>query len=616
MSQIIQLDPQTANSIAAGEVIERPVSVVKELVENALDAHASVIHVAIRQGGVQLIQVTDNGVGMDSDDAQMAFTRHATSKLRAIDDLDHLLTMGFRGEALASIAAVSEVTLETRQSGTEIGSAVRIKAGHVEESRTSGCPEGTRITVEHLFFNVPARFKFLKKDSTEAGHISTLIERLALARPDVSFRLQNNDQEVLHTPGNNDLVSTVYAVYGRQIAQGCLSVSCTEGPVKLEGLIGRPDIARNNRELQCFFVNGRLIRSKTMTAALDEAFKTQLMKKKYAVAFLFITLPPTLADINVHPQKIEVRFWSDQDVFRCLYRAIQSSLADSSGVVTNEEDVPIRETDRSEPDRNRLTEENAHMVQESDPVIEEKPMVVRERVRQAASDVYLNDDIEQQKSKQSMIGAEKSIAHRQSVLTVEDLSQARLIGSLFQTYILLELGEELLLIDQHAAHEKILFERLIKRHREMTESGKIQIQDLLVPVIIEVSRSDALLIQSRTDELQHFGFSCSMIGPATIAIRSIPDTGTHHMNPELSFRVTLDALRQSELQSDDAIEEIYYQMACKAAVKGKDRLHDQEIRQLISDLQKADDPYHCPHGRPVIIRMGRREIEKQFKRIV
>ncbi|MDD3930717.1 MAG: DNA mismatch repair endonuclease MutL, partial [Eubacteriales bacterium] len=197
MSQIIQLDPQTANSIAAGEVIERPVSVVKELVENALDAHASVIHVAIRQGGVQLIQVTDNGVGMDSDDAQMAFTRHATSKLRSIDDLDHLLTMGFRGEALASIAAVSEVTLETRQSGTEIGSAVRIKAGHVEESRTSGCPEGTRITVEHLFFNVPARFKFLKKDSTEAGHISTLIERLALARPDVSFRLQNNDQEVL-----------------------------------------------------------------------------------------------------------------------------------------------------------------------------------------------------------------------------------------------------------------------------------------------------------------------------------------------------------------------------------------------------------------------------------
>ncbi|MBP8988954.1 MAG: DNA mismatch repair endonuclease MutL, partial [Clostridia bacterium] len=332
MSRIIQLDQQTANSIAAGEVVERPSSVVKELIENALDAGASVVTTEINQGGIQSIFVTDNGCGMDESDALLAFGRHATSKLKEIDDLATLMTMGFRGEALASIAAVSRVTLETRESGSTQGTRVIIEGGALLEQQPIGCSEGTRIRVENLFYNVPARFKFLRKDSTEAGYVADVVEKMALARPDVSFRLISNQQELLHTPGNNDLHSTLYAVLGKQTAQGCLPVEATEGPVSVSGLIGRPDITRGNRGQQCVFVNGRLIRSRIITAALDEAYKTRLMKGRYAIAVLFLSIPTRLVDVNVHPQKLEVRFWNDSEVFRCVYHAVQSALQAGSGI--------------------------------------------------------------------------------------------------------------------------------------------------------------------------------------------------------------------------------------------------------------------------------------------
>ena len=292
------LDQQTANSIAAGEVVERPASVVKELVENALDAGASVISVEIRQGGISLIRVTDNGCGMNREDALLSFSRHATSKIRQIEDLDSIVTMGFRGEALASIASVARVRLETREIDADEGTKLQISGGEMLDISQSGCPAGTSISVENLFYNVPARFKFLRKDATESGAVTDVIERLALARPDVSFRLISNQQEILHTPGNNDLISTVYAVYGKQIAAGCLPVEGRQPPMSISGLVGRPDMPRNSRAQQSFFVNGRLVRSKTMTAALDEAYQTLLMKGKYAFAVLFLDVPPQLVDIN------------------------------------------------------------------------------------------------------------------------------------------------------------------------------------------------------------------------------------------------------------------------------------------------------------------------------
>ncbi len=644
MTRIHVLDQQTANSIAAGEVVERPASVVKELVENALDADASVISVEIRQGGVEFIRVVDNGCGMDPDDALLAFGRHATSKLQQIGDLDYLRTMGFRGEALASIAAVAEVSLETCQPGAAAGTLVRITGGGLLEHAPSGCAEGTAITVKNLFFNVPARFKFLRKDTTEANQITELIERLALARPDISFRLTNNKQEILHTPGNNDLTSTVYAIYGKQTATACLSVADQPAPLKITGLVGRPDLARNNRAQQNLYVNGRLVRAKAITAALDEAYKTFLMKNKYAFAILFLEIPPNLVDVNVHPQKMEVRFWNDQEVFRCVYHAVRNALVKEAGILASDMSV-------SEPDGEAQPEQ----LQTGEP--ESKPNTAGSDKAAKQTDADLPTDINPLKeqiivssiSTQNTAGytgtqqntagqaAEEPPAVRPAItaseqtaplvfreqplqpsllLTVNDLTRARYIGQLFQTYLLLELDDDLLLVDQHAAHEKIMFERLVARHRLANADGEVLRQALLTPAVVEISRSEIQLLQSEQETVNRLGFEFSIFGPTAVAIRALPDAGDMNLQPEKAVRQVLALLPQLDLTSDDGISELYYSLACKAAVKAHDRLDDLECRQLLSDLQQLEQPYQCPHGRPVIIRMSRYELEKRFKRIV
>ncbi|MDW7657368.1 MAG: DNA mismatch repair endonuclease MutL, partial [Bacillota bacterium] len=465
MTRIHLLDQQTANSIAAGEVVERPSSVVKELVENALDAGASVVSIEIIQGGIRLIRVTDNGSGMDDEDARLAFGRHATSKLTSIEDLDTLVTMGFRGEALASIAAVARVTLETRQAGSDSGTRIVIEGGERQDQQTAGCPEGTRISVENLFFNVPARFKFLRKDSTEAGHIAELVERIALARPDVSFRLVSNQQEVLHTPGNNDLLSAVYAVFGRQTAQECLPVDETAGSLRITGLIGRPESARSNRGQQCLYVNGRLVRSRAMTAALDEAYKTRLMKGKYAVAILFLTVPTQLVDINVHPQKLEIRFWNDSEVFRGIYHAVRSALGDGAAILSSD-DTEAAENESAENESAENETVNKESVigaktagdAQSDvqSVIVPQPeipavwqqvgLLLRDRQSDGENDTGVRDT-------ETIAGASEPLAEQpiteerqQEKLTIRDLTEARLIGTLFRTYVLLEAGDALLLV--------------------------------------------------------------------------------------------------------------------------------------------------------------------------
>ena len=636
MTRIHVLDQQTANSIAAGEVVERPSSVIKELVENALDAGASVITAEIRQGGIRLIRVIDNGGGMDAEDALMAFGRHATSKLRQIEDLDSILTMGFRGEALASIAAVSQVTLETRQPGKHEGSRIRIAGGGLLENVAVGCAEGTSMLVENLFFNIPARFKFLKKDATEAGLIIDLMQRFSLARPDVSFRLVNNGQNILHTPGNNDLMSTIYAVYGKQTAQACLTIQAQAAPLRLSGAIARPEQTRNTRDQQSFFVNGRLIRSKVMTAALDEAYKTFLMKNKYAIAVLFIELPPHLVDVNVHPQKMEVRFWNDQDVFRSVYHTVHDALIKSAGVTLPEGTEPGQLTDL-DPDLaadnaanapgsgSEGTDEgpaadsdNRQHVEYEQPGLDgfEKSVILGLNDRLSADNLSAVGNAEAEHDGRAGDGP------GQFVLKVNELSRARWIGQAFQTYLLFELDGEILWIDQHAAHEKILFERLIDRYRRSMiqtslddEDGSLR-QDLLVPVILELSSSDMAFLQHEQELLRQLGFTCTIIGSTAVVLRSLPDTGGIDLLPEAAFRQVLSSLQQDDPRSDDGISEAYYSMACKAAVKAHDRLDEREVKQLLHDLQQLEQPYMCPHGRPVIVRMTRHELEKRFKRIV
>lgn len=591
------LDQQTANSIAAGEVVERPASVVKELVENALDAGASVISTEIRQGGISLIRVTDNGCGMNREDALLSFARHATSKIRQIEDLDSIATMGFRGEALASIASVARVRLETREIDADEGTLLQISGGEMLDCSRSGCPAGTSISVENLFYNVPARFKFLRKDATEAGAVTDVIERLALARPDVSFRLISNQQEILHTPGNNDLTSTVYAVYGKQIAASCLPVEGAQPPLSISGLVGRPDMPRNSRAQQSFFVNGRLVRSKTMTAALDEAYQTLLMKGKYAFAVLFLNLPPQLVDVNVHPQKMEVRFWNDSEVFRMVYHALKTTLTAGAGVSAEQTSSPA--------------------AAESETALAAEPVIYQVPAISPSAGLPIRELAPVYQPLMPIAVSPESPPVQPQMRKINDLERARLIGPLFDTYILMELDQELLLIDQHAAHEKILFEELLARHLQAKANHAAPAaQNMLVPQIVEVSRREMQYLQSEQGKFNQLGFEYDVFGLSEVALRSFPDSGRHSLQPEQAFRMTLDTLMAENLDNEVKIADYFYSMACKAAVKAADRLKPQEIERLLADLQQLENPYQCPHGRPVVVRLTKYELEKRFKRIV
>ncbi len=632
MSNIQILDTQTANSIAAGEVVERPASVVKELVENALDAGASVIHAEIRQGGVSLIRVTDNGCGMDETDAQLSFARHATSKIRTIEDLDQIRTMGFRGEALASIAAVAKVRLETRRLGSDNGTLVEIAAGDLLTCRPAGCPEGTTITIENLFFNTPARFKFLKKDSSEAAAVADTLERIALARPDVSFRLVSQGTELLHTPGNNDLKSAIFAVFGREAAATSLPVDHQQSPVIVRGFIGTPEAARNSRTQQCFYVNGRLVRSRAVSAAIDEAYATHLMKRKHPLAILMVDVPTPLVDVNVHPQKMEVRFWDEQSVFRAVFHAIQNTLQANGSIVDGAKpDTAIQ------PEQASLTKVSYQQpelaLETSGLAIVAEPRSVSESGSVPASGTAPGSAPVSASGHGSILVDHANIDLRNNVVmskpademtappaqtlpdkkSINSLRSARLIGQLFQTYLLLEHGEDLLLVDQHAAHERILFEQLVARHRAR---GPAAVQPLLIPQTMNVSARELAVLMAEQETLLQLGFEYESFGSQSILIRSLPDSGRSDLQPQAAIRVALDALLADQLHSEEQVNTLFYSMACKAAIKAHDLLHHDEMNRLLLDLQDLDDPYHCPHGRPIVIRMTRYELEKQFKRIV
>ena len=651
MSNIQILDIQTANSIAAGEVVERPASVVKELIENALDAGASVIHIEIRQGGISLIRVTDNGCGMDEIDAQLSFARHATSKIRSIDDLDQIRTMGFRGEALASIAAVAKVRLETRQIGADTGTLVEIAAGDLLACRPAGCPEGTSITIENLFFNTPARFKFLKKDSSEAAAVADQLERIALARPDVSFRLVSQGAELLHTPGNNDLKSAIFAVFGREAAATSLKVEHEQAPVVVRGFIGTPEAARNSRTQQCFYVNGRLVRSRAVSAALDEAYATHLMKRKHPLAILMVEVPPPLVDVNVHPQKMEVRFWDEQAIFRAVYHAVQNTLQ-ASGAIVSSTRSDARADDAARPADSQtaaglptvtylqpeltLTQAGTALIAETqaaDQATAYAATAETSLARATDADTATSatsatpitpvstttsantaPPVNTATSTNTATSANPAVSPAQpGSKSINSLRSARLIGQIFTTYLVLEHGEDLLLVDQHAAHERIIFEQLVARHRAR---GPAAVQPLLIPQTMNVSARELAVLLAEQETLLQLGFEYEAFGQQSVLIRSLPDCGRMDLQPQAALRVALDTLLSDKLQSEEQISDLYYSMACKAAIKAHDLLHQDEMNRLLLDLQDLDDPYHCPHGRPIVIRIGRYELEKQFKRIV
>ena len=662
MSRIQILDAATSNAIAAGEVIERPMSIVKELMENSIDAGATQITVEIADGGITLIRVRDNGCGMDEEDAQKAFICHATSKLRSLDELFSLHSMGFRGEALASIAAAARVTLSTKEPLAEKGTCVRYEGGKFISCEPIGMPSGTTVEVRDLFYNLPARFKFLKKDQTEANYIQVLIERFILCHTDVSFKFIKNGKTVLQSPGNCDPSSALYSVYGKEICSACRPINSTIDGITVKGFVGLPKIARASRSEQIIFVNQRLIRSKTITSAIDSAYTNMLMKGKYAFVILDILIPSADLDVNVHPQKAEVRFSNESMIYRAVYHAIVNTLSAETMSVEFEfnKGDNQKETNNAAPlqapvptaAKSEITvaaeqkpevsdrPSPAVSVPESTPVSkpsvdysknigysnlyfkqQEKAYNVAETV--SAPVIGIKEPEVQSEVKPEILPEAKQepdpavenildMVPQSREESLHELTSSRVIGTLFDTYILLETKDRtLLMIDQHAAHEKVLYEQLVAQELEKN----VVSQPLIAPVIVSMSRSDISFIEEHSKDLEDIGFEVSSMGDSELAIRSVPAQVDPQSVSSAFIEMVDEWMHESKTRKDALILSLATS-ACKAAVKGHDKLRDIEIKRLLEDLSVLKDPYHCPHGRPILIRLPEKEIEKEFKRIV
>ncbi|MGI6580036.1 MAG: DNA mismatch repair endonuclease MutL [Saccharofermentanales bacterium] len=666
------LDKITANGIAAGEVIERPASVVKELIENSLDAGASIINCDIEQGGIKRILISDNGCGMSPEDAVLAFERHATSKLNKISDLDHLVTMGFRGEALASIAAVARVNLRTRQIGQEQGFEVIVEGGKFIGSQKIGCPEGTQIEIRDLFYNVPARYKFLKRDQTEQGYIADLMTRLALARSDVSFRLTANQKSLLHTPGNNNLLSAIYVLFGKETAEAMVEVSYLLEPIKVSGYITTPQAARGNRSRQIVFVNGRTIASKIVSAAITEAGKTWFMKGKFPSLVINLEIPLNLVDVNVHPQKTEVRFWDEQIVFRAVYHGIREALESGSTVIKGEissshyqtvtplaakfKETPLNydfETKKSpaegvsEKSIAQTSKQKYYADERVHPAEQAQAFIMHQLAEQTnsqsasptdsqtsevlQSDYQTNNSTLPHESQKEQADDESQTQQTEKISQMQQssyqseaepqkteltyLKEARLIGQIFQTYLLLEYNNLFVIIDQHAAHERIIYEKLHYQYLAgKTQPFKKQI--LLQNETLELTTHEMALVEENLIELDRLRFEIDLFGNNTIIIRTVPDTGKQFSSPVSAVKALIDSMLDRSFFLEDKHDELLYTVACKAAVKAHDNLSYNEMKALIADLTELINPYHCPHGRPLIIELSQTDLEKLFKRIV
>ncbi len=658
MSKIQVLDKLTSQSIAAGEVVERPSSVVKELIENSLDAGANRVSVSIRNGGKILIKIVDNGSGMSREDAELAFQDHATSKIRKIDDLNTVSTLGFRGEALPTIAAVSKIKLETRREEDSEGTQIIIEAGEIQSIRSVPSNVGTSIEVRDLFFNTPARFKFLKTDRGETTDITDTVQELALAREDVSFSLESNGKETIHTPGDNKLLSAIYAVFGAKMAKGMTEVLHNQSPngVSIKGYLGLPEVSRNSRKWQYFFVNGRSIKSAVLQKAAEDAYKSTLMTQKFPSFVIKVELPSNLVDVNVHPRKLEVRFWNNNDIYRAVYHSVQNSLftALRPASVDLSEEEPVAETETASDERKIYTPEESDLpkhhtreLEDGSVLVEpsrhsreeaappkihfdfaglgrlsknDKGEVVSEEVKsyEAAaveeSSVVETSDETAEKREQLALVDNEALNERQ--LKELDFKNARYAGELFKTYLLFEINDKIIIIDQHAAHEKVLFEQALHEY----EANKfINSQMLLEPVSMEISPQEEILIDEHPEFAKRYGFELDSFGPGTILIRSIP-AGKELIDPEVALQHLFDdALENGVDNLTNERDRIYYILAtsaCKAAVKAHDVLSVIEVEELRRQLLSLDNPYHCPHGRPIILEINQKDMEKLFKRIV
>lgn len=616
-NKIAVLEKATIDKIAAGEVVERPASVVKELVENAIDAGADAITVEIKDGGKSYIRITDNGCGIPEEELPVAFLRHSTSKLRDASELSDIHTLGFRGEALSSISAVSRVEMITKPQ-TELMGVRYVVEGSQEVSMDKiGAPDGTTIMVYQLFFNTPARKKFLKSDMTEASYISELMERLALSHPDVSFLFISNKKEKIHTSGNGNLMDTIYQIYGRQIASNLLAVEKETDLLMVSGFIGNSNVARGNRSLENFYINGRYIKSPLLSKAVEEGYVGYLMQHQYPFCVLQITTKEAAVDVNVHPTKQEVRFDDEiaiADIFKTLVFERLHQREDIAEVTLDEEiekekeqSKPVAEERTPEPfEKARLQQMREKITKQihADTPYERK---YQEFYQKRESDTNAHAP------KQELPETSKTATYEQtSFLTREARAKHHIIGQVFDTYWLIEHDNKLYIIDQHAAHEKVLYERMMKqlKNKEMTT------QYVSPPIILSLTRAEQDILERFADVFAELGYVISPFGGNEFAIEGVPgnlfsfDVKTFFME----LLASCDSLKGND--GHDMILEKIASMSCKAAIKGNNHLSRPEIETLLEELLSLENPYHCPHGRPTIIAMTKYELEKKFKRIV
>ena len=664
MPQIQVLDQITIDKIAAGEVIERPASIVKELVENSIDAKAASVTVEIQDGGISLIRVTDHGSGIEREDIRNAFLRHSTSKIRKVEDLAHIASLGFRGEALSSISAVTRTELITKTKEDTFGTRYVIEGGVEQSLEDAGAPDGTTFLVRQLFYNVPARRKFLKTPMTEAGHVQDLLMRLALSHPEVAFTFINNGQTKMRTSGNGKLKDVIYSIYGREAAANLIELDYSMDGLVMKGYLGKPVITRGNRNFENYFVNGRYVKNAMLSKAIEDAYKDFLMQHKFPFVVIHFQVDGEKIDVNVHPTKMEMRFQRQQDVYNIVYEGVHRTLLEPELIPQVEAPDPKVISQPKSESPFLLKPKTAPRPMEKKPEEKEEPhdeayfmKKMKERVlsyhqRNSSAEVAKKEqifrpqaqaerikdalarakEVEKQPQKQAeeqpeLIRetpvyetkpvteekAEQLNLFEEHLLKREKKAEYKLIGQVFETYWLVEFENSLYIIDQHAAHERVLYERTLKemKNREFTA------QYLSPPIILSLSMQEAQVLNENMDRFTRIGFEIEPFGGEEYAVRAIPDNLFGIAKKELLLEM-LDDLADgiSTSMTPELIDEKVASMSCKAAVKGNNRLSAQEADALIGELLLLENPYHCPHGRPTIIAMTQRELEKKFKRIV
>ena len=636
MRKIAVLSQNTIDKIAAGEVVERPASVVKELVENVIDAGATAITVEIKEGGISFIRVTDNGGGIPKEQVPLAFLRHATSKITQAEDLLQITSLGFRGEALSSISAVSQMEVITKAPEDFMGVRYVIEGGQEKVLEDVGAPNGTTMLVRNLFFNTPARKKFLKTAMTEAGYVSSYMEQLALSHHNISFKYMVNGQLRLHTSGNANLKDVIYGIYGRDITRELLPVQYEVSGLSVSGFIGKPSIARGNRNFENYYINGRYVKSKLLMKAIEEAYKPYMMQHKYPFVCLQYDIHGEDVDVNVHPTKMEVRFKNQSAIYNATYDLITDALAGKEIIpevsltpkpAVGEKQAQIKEEKIPVPEpfeKNRIAEEKPVYAPvglrpaSAEPKTESKaePINVNEPIKPTEPEIQAKPEEQKKeafpKEKQAVEKAEQLELFDNRLLSKEARIHHRIIGQLFDTYWLVEYDNKFYIIDQHAAHEKVLYERFLKEFAKK----EILSQMISPPSLISLNLQESNLLKANLEIFREFGFEISEFGGKEYSIHAVP-ANIYGVSVQELFIQILDSLEQEHVsKTPDILAERIATAACKAAVKGNNRLSVKEADALIDELLSLENPYNCPHGRPTIISMTKYELEKKFKRIV